>query len=107
LLTSQETARSEILEKTSDGIAMSDFVAFDGDFCRNPPACATFGGRVKFYFFFGHSRQRLRVAMGGIDVERIAAEILEILLHLHFDIVPREVGAELVAIRPEFVGNRR
>ena len=37
----------------------------------------------------------------------IAAEVLEILLHLHFDIVPREVGAELVAIGAEFVGNSR
>ena len=50
------------------------------------------------------------VAMGDIDielVERVAAEILEILLHLHFDIVPREVGAQLVAIEAEFVGNSR
>jgi hypothetical protein len=39
--------------------------------------------------------------MGDVDielVERIAAEVSEILLHLHFDIVPREVGAKLVAI---------
>jgi len=46
--------------------------------------------------------------MGDVDielVERVAAEILEILLHLHFDIVPREVGAELVAIGAEIVGS--
>jgi hypothetical protein len=50
------------------------------------------------------------VAMGDVDielVERVAAEVLEILLHLYFDVVPREVGAELVAIGAEFVGNSR
>jgi hypothetical protein len=36
------------------------------------------------------------VAMRDVDVElveRVAAEVLEVLLHLHFDIVPREIGA--------------
>jgi hypothetical protein len=50
------------------------------------------------------------VAMGDVDielVERVAAEVSEILLHLHFDIVPREVGAKLVAMGAEFVGNSR
>ena len=35
------------------------------------------------------------VAMGDIDIELVecvAAEVLEVLLHLHFDIVPREVS---------------
>jgi hypothetical protein len=39
--------------------------------------------------------------MGDVNikhVERIASEVLEILLHLPFDIVPREGGAKLTAI---------
>ena len=50
------------------------------------------------------------IAMRDIDVElveRVAAEVLEVLLHLHFDVVPREVGAELIAIGAELVGDRR
>jgi hypothetical protein len=42
-----------------------------------------------------------RIAMGDVNikhVERIASEVLEILLHLPFDIVPREGGAKLTAI---------
>ena len=36
------------------------------------------------------------VAMGDIDielVERVAAKVLEVLLYLHLDIVPRKIGA--------------
>jgi hypothetical protein len=36
------------------------------------------------------------VAIGDIGVELVesaAPEILEVLLHLHFDIVPRKIGA--------------
>ena len=50
------------------------------------------------------------VAMGDVDVElveRVAAEVLEVLLHLHCDIVPREVMDELIAIGAELVGNGR
>ena len=60
----------------------------------------------------GHVADKMHdgVAMGDVDielVERVAAEVLEILLHLHFDIVPREVGAKLIAIGTELVGNSR
>jgi hypothetical protein len=51
-----------------------------------------------------------RVAMGDVDVElveRIAAEILEVLLHLHGDIVPRQIAAQLIPVNPELVGNSR
>ena len=47
---------------------------------------------------------------GDIDVElveRVAAEVFEVLLHLHFDIVPREVGAQLIAIGAELIRNGR
>ena len=50
------------------------------------------------------------VAMGdvGIElVERIAAEVLEILLHLHRDIVTRQIMDQQIAIRPELAGNGR
>ncbi|MGA2493178.1 MAG: hypothetical protein ABSF67_09535 [Roseiarcus sp.] len=50
------------------------------------------------------------VAMRDIDVEfveRVAAEVDKVLLHLHFDVGPREVGAELIAIGAELVGHRR
>ena len=50
------------------------------------------------------------VAIGDIDVElveRAAALVLKILLHLHFDIGTREVGAQLIAIGAEFVRNGR
>ena len=51
-----------------------------------------------------------RVAMGDIDVELVecvAAEVLEVLLHLYRDIVPREVMDELIAVGVELVGNGR
>jgi hypothetical protein len=50
------------------------------------------------------------VATGDIDVklvERAAALVLEVLLHLHFDIGTREVGAQLIAIGAEFIRNGR
>ena len=50
------------------------------------------------------------VAMRDIDVEFIenaAPEVLEVLLDRHFDVVPREVGAEQIAIGAELVGDRR
>jgi hypothetical protein len=50
------------------------------------------------------------VAIRDIDielVERVAAKVLEVLLHLHFDIVPREVGAQLFAISAELIRNGR
>jgi hypothetical protein len=40
-------------------------------------------------------------------VQRAVAVVLEVFLHLHVHIVPREVGVEQVAIVAEFVGNRR
>ena len=49
------------------------------------------------------------VAMGDIDIElieRVAAEVLEILLHLHMDIVPFEIGAQQIAIGAKFIRNR-
>jgi hypothetical protein len=60
----------------------------------------------------GHAAHEMNhgVAIGDIDVElveRVAAEVLEILLHLHFDIVPREISAELIAIDAKLVGNGR
>ena len=51
-----------------------------------------------------------RVAIGDVDVKRVeraAALVLEILLHLHFDIGTREVGAQLIAIGAEFIRNGR
>jgi hypothetical protein len=50
------------------------------------------------------------VAAGDIDVKgvkRAAALVREILLHLHFDIGTREVGAQLIAIGAEFIRNGR
>ena len=50
------------------------------------------------------------VAMRDIDVElveRVAAEVLEVLLHLHFDIVPRQVRSQLIAIGAELIRNGR
>ena len=41
-------------------------------------------------------RRPTRTASGDIDielVEHVTAEVLEVLLHLHFDILPREVRA--------------
>jgi len=46
------------------------------------------------------------VAVGDVDVElveRIAAEVLEVLLDLHRDVLPREVAVELIPIVAEFV----
>ena len=48
--------------------------------------------------------------MGDIDielVERVAAEVLEVLLHLHFDIVPRQVALQLIAKGAELIRNGR
>jgi hypothetical protein len=50
------------------------------------------------------------VAAGDIDVKLVegaAALVLKILLHLHFDIGTREVGAQLIAIGAEFIRNGR
>jgi hypothetical protein len=50
------------------------------------------------------------VAFGDVGVElveRIAAEILEVLLHLHRNVLSGEVAAELIPISSEFVGNGR
>ena len=41
------------------------------------------------------------VAMGDIDielVERLAAEVFEVLLYLHFDIGPCKIGAKQITI---------
>jgi hypothetical protein len=49
-----------------------------------------------------------RVTGGDADIEFVEdaeAEILEVLLDLHFDIVAREVMAKLVAVGAEFIGN--
>jgi hypothetical protein len=40
-------------------------------------------------------------------VERVAAECLEILLNLHLDVVPCQIGTQLVAVSAELVRNRR
>jgi hypothetical protein len=51
-----------------------------------------------------------RVAMRDIDiefVERAAAEVYEVLLHLHFDIGAREVRSQLIAIGAELIRNGR
>ena len=48
--------------------------------------------------------------MGDVDVKLVkgvAAEILEVFLHLHLDIVSSEVAAKLIAVSPELVGNGR
>ena len=50
------------------------------------------------------------VAIGDVDVElveRIAAEVLEVLLHLHRDIVTRQILDQEVKIGPELARNRR
>jgi hypothetical protein len=50
------------------------------------------------------------VAVRDIDielVERVAAEVLEVLLHLLFDIVPRQVRSQLIAIGAELIRNGR
>ena len=41
------------------------------------------------------------------QLERVAAEILEVLLHLHSNVLPREVMDELVAVVAKLIGNRR
>ena len=50
------------------------------------------------------------IAMGDVDVElvqRVAAKVDEVLLHLHFDVVPREVLAQQITIAAaELVGDR-
>jgi hypothetical protein len=51
-----------------------------------------------------------RIAMRDIDiklVERVAAEVLEALLDLHRDVVPRQVAFELDAVSAELVRHRR
>jgi hypothetical protein len=51
-----------------------------------------------------------RVAMRDTGVElvqRIAAEVLEVFLHLHSDVLPREVMNEVIAVRAKLVGDRR
>jgi hypothetical protein len=54
----------------------------------------------------GHAADEMhhRVAVLDIDIELVeyaAAEVLEVLLHLHFDIVPRQVRSQLIAIDAE------
>lgn len=47
-----------------------------------------------------------RVAMGDIDIElvqRPAAEVVEVLLYLHLDIVAPQIAAQQIAITAEFV----
>ena len=49
-----------------------------------------------------------RVAVGDVGVElveHIAAKVLEVLLHLHRDVMPREIMDELIPVSPELVGN--
>ena len=50
------------------------------------------------------------VAIADIDIElikRAAPEVVKILLHLHFDIVPREIFAQPIAIVAKLIGNGR
>ena len=50
------------------------------------------------------------VAFGDVGVElveRIAAEVLEVFLHLHRNVLSGEVAAQLIPISSEFVGNGR
>ena len=50
------------------------------------------------------------VAIGDIDIEligRFITEVLEILLYLHLDIVPRQIAAQQIAIAAEFVQDGR
>jgi hypothetical protein len=50
------------------------------------------------------------IAMPDIDielVERVAAEVFEVLLHLYFDIVPRQVRSQVIAIGAELIRNGR
>jgi hypothetical protein len=50
------------------------------------------------------------VAMRDIDielVERVATEVLQVFLNLHRDTVPGQVDAQLIAVSPELVGDRR
>jgi hypothetical protein len=58
----------------------------------------------------GHVTGEMDDRIAGTDVgvefvERAGAEVLEILLDLHFGIVAREVAAKLFAIVLEFIGN--
>ena len=51
-----------------------------------------------------------RVAMRDIDIELVecvAAKPLEIFLNFYLDIVPCQIGTQLIAIGAEFIGNRR
>ena len=51
-----------------------------------------------------------RIALGDVDVElveRVAPWVLEILIDLDRDILPREVMDELIAVGAKLVGNRR
>ena len=48
------------------------------------------------------------VAMGDIGIEFVesaSAKVFEVYLHLHFDIVPRKIAAQSIAIGTEFIGN--
>jgi hypothetical protein len=38
-------------------------------------------------------------------IQRVAAEVLEVLLHHYFHIVPCELGAQRLTIVTEFIGN--
>jgi hypothetical protein len=60
----------------------------------------------------GHVAGEMRhgVTVGDIDIELIecvAAEVLEVLLHLHLDIVPRQIRSQLIAIDAELIRNGR
>lgn len=51
-----------------------------------------------------------RVAMSDVDVEfveRVAAKPLEVLLNLYLDIMPCQVGAQLITVAAKLVGNCR
>jgi|SRR6516162_1315414 len=48
------------------------------------------------------------IAMGDIDIELVecfAAEVFEVLLYLHLDIVARKIAVQQIAVAAEFVGN--
>ena len=50
------------------------------------------------------------VTVRDIDIElleRVAADGYEVLLHLHFDIGPRQVRSQLIAIGAELIRNGR
>ena len=60
----------------------------------------------------GHVADQVNHGVAIVDVrieliERVAAEILEIILDFHRDVVPREIAIQLFAVSKELVGNGR